>query len=298
MAEHWNIGQPETIALGDTVRSLRLTTVAGRINLIGTDGPPTLEVTKVAGDPVRVELDDGALTVRHSEQRNPLSGLMSLLGARRNAVELSLALPPDTPVDVQVVSGPVVVSNFHEAVNVKGVSGELTLAGVHGVARIATVSGAISAEQSTGDLSVKAISGTITVIAGAGGTIDLTTVSGAITLDLENPFPSRVKLQCVSGSLTVRLPHSPDVSVDLGTASGRAASAFPQLRSTGTGTGQRLSGTLGAGTARLTGKTVSGAVTVLRRRTEEEPGEPWTDQPVADRRPTANDSDQDSEDAR
>lgn len=278
MPESWKLERPGQVALGEGVRSLRLTAMAGRVNLIGTDGPATLEVTRISGPPLFAQLTDGQLVVRHGEAGKPQLAQW-LLGGRKAEVELSLALPPDTLLDVRVVSGPVVVSNFHERVAVKGVSGEVTLAGLHGSARVSTVSGAITVEEVTGDLSVKALSGSITVIAGAGGTIDLSAVSGAISLDLQDPVPSPVKLQCVSGAVTVRLPHDPDVHVDLSTSNGRAVSSFPQVRTSGTRSAQRLSGTVGAGTATLFGKTVSGSVTLLRRSADEEPWDLMVDDP-------------------
>ncbi len=286
MPQSWKLEGPGRVALGEGVRSLRLTAMAGRVNLIGTDGPATLEVTRISGQPLYATLDGGQLAVRHGEAGKPQLAQW-LLGGKRAEVELSLALPPDTLVDVRVVSGPVVVSNFHERVAVKGVSGEVTLAGVHGSARVSTVSGAITAEQVTGDLSVKALSGSITVIAGAGGRIDLSAVSGAIALDLEDPVPTPVKLQCVSGAVTVRLPHDPDVHVDLSTANGRAVSSFPQVRASGTRGSQRLSGTVGAGTATLFGKTVSGSVTLLRRSADEEPWDLLVDEQPAPATDTA-----------
>ncbi len=281
MPESWMLEQSDRIALGDGVRSLRLVAMAGRVNLIGTDGPATLEVSSISGPPLYVERSDrGDLLVRHGEAARPPQLLGWLLGGRRAEVSLSLALPPDAVLDVRVLSGPVVVSNFHEGVSVRGASGEVTLAGVHGSARVSTVSGAITAEQVTGDLTVKAVSGAITVIAGAGGAIDLTAVSGAIAVDLEDPVPATVKLQCVSGAMTVRLPHDPDMRVDLGTANGRAVSAFPEVRASGVRGSQKLTGTIGAGQATLVGKTVSGAVTLLRRSADEEPWDLVIDDPA------------------
>lgn len=275
MSESWTLEQSDKVALGAGVRSLRLVAFAGRVNLIGTDGPATLEVSRVSGPPLYVERsDDGELVVRHGEYSRPPQLLQWLIGGRRSEVDLSLALPPDTVLDVKVISGPVVVSNFHEGVTVKGATGEVTLAGVHGSARVTTVSGAITAEQVTGDLTVKAVSGAITVIAGAGGAIDLTAVSGAISVDLEDPVPSTVRLQCVSGAMTVRLPHDPDMRVDLGTGNGRAVSAFPEVRASGMRGSQKLSGTIGGGRATLVGKTVSGAVTLLRRSADVDE-DPW-----------------------
>jgi hypothetical protein len=285
MPESWKLEQPEQIALGEGVRSLRLIAMSGRVNLIGSDAAATLEVTRISGPPLYVERSDsGELVVRHGEYAKPQL-FQWLFGGRRAEADLSLALPPDTLVDVKVISGPVVVSNFHEGVTVRGASGEVTLAGVHGSARVSTVSGAVTADEVTGDLTVKAVSGAITVIAGAGGAIDLSAVSGAIAVDLEDPVPSTVKLQCVSGAMTVRLPHDPDMRVDLGTANGRAVSSFPQVRASGTRGSQKLSGTIGSGAARLTGKTVSGSVTLLRRSADEEPWDLGVDDVTDDQAP-------------
>ena len=269
MGEKWKIEQPEQLSLGEGVHRLRLTAVGGRINVLGVDGPASLEVSRISGPPLNVELEDGELTVKHGEDLR--LGLLGWLtrGARQE-VELSLSIPPDALVEMTVVSGPVVLSNFHERVTVKGVSGELTLAGVYGPTSVSTVSGAVTVEQATDDLKVKAVSGAITVIAGAGGDIDLNTVAGSITLDLEDPMPGKVHATCVSGGLTVRLPHDPDVEVNVTSTSGRATTAFPEISRTRQPGSSRLHGVIGAGGARLSGHTVSGSITLLRREPDEE----------------------------
>lgn len=269
MAERWKIEAPEQLAIGDGVHRLRLTAVGGRINVLGVDGPAALEVNRISGPPLNVELEDGELTVKHGEDLK--SGLFSWLARGvKQEVELSVSVPPDALLEITVVSGPVVVSNFHERVNVKGVSGELTLAGVYGPTSVSTVSGPVTVEQATDDLKVKAVSGTITVLAGAGGDIDLSTVAGAITLDLEDPMPGRVHATCVSGSLTVRLPHDPDVEVNITSTSGRATTAFPEISRSRQPGSSRLSGVIGTGAAHLKGHTVSGSITLLRREPDED----------------------------
>lgn len=265
----WTIDQPDQLNFDVPVRALKLSVAQGRINVIGTDGPPTLEVTRITGKPLRIELLDGELKVSHGDEFKP-HFVGWLLSGRRQEVELSLALPPDAVVELNVVSGAVVVSNFHERTTVRGVSGDITLAGVHGNTKVNTVSGAITAEQATGDIKINAISGAITVIAGAGGRIDLNTVSGSLTLDLEDPVPDEISLQCVSGAMTIRLPHDPDIKVDLSTAHGRATSSFPSVTERGWHSSRQLTGQIGTGAARLRGNTVSGAVTLLRRSAEDE----------------------------
>lgn len=219
------------------------------------------------------------------------------MSGRQQEVELSLALPPDCLVDLRIASGPVVVSNFHERIEVQGVSSEITLAGIHGAATLQTVSGGVTAEHVTGDLTAKSVSGAITVIAAAGNRLDLSTVSGRLTLDLDEPVPGSVQMQSVSGALTVRLPHDPDVQVDLGTTSGNAVSAFPQVtarRAPGSG---RLSGTIGRGAATLRGQTVSGSMTLLRREDDGALDEDYDDGPT-DATPGDADRHSDIEDAR
>ena len=286
----WSIDQPDQLGFDGPVRTLKLGVAQGRINVIGTDGPPTLEVTRITGPALTVELDDGDLRITHGQEGKP-NILGWLFSGRRQEVDLSLALPPDALVDLNVVSGAVVVSNFHERVAVRGVSGDITLAGVHGSAKVNTVSGAITAEQVTGDIKVNAISGAITVIAGAGGRIDLSTVSGPLTLDLENPLPSDISLQCVSGALTIRLPHEPDVKVELSTANGRVATSFPDLTERGWHNTRQLTGQIGTGEAKLRGSTVSGAVTLLRRSAEDDYADDFEDDiptEVQDRRPAGD----------
>jgi DUF4097 and DUF4098 domain-containing protein YvlB len=268
MGERWKIEQPEQLAIGEGVHRLRLSAVGGRINVLGVDGPAALEVNRIVGPPLNVELEDGELTVKHGEDfRSGLWGWLTR-GARQE-VELSISVPPDALVELTVVSGPVVVSNFHERVTVKGVSGEITLAGVYGPTSVSTDSGAVTVEKDTDDLKVKAVSGSITVLAGAGGDIDLNTVAGAITVDLDDPMPGKVRAACVSGGLTVRLPHDPDVEVNITSTSGRATTAFPEITKSRQPGSSRLSGVIGSGASHLKGHTVSGSITLLRREADE-----------------------------
>ena len=286
MSQSWSIEAPQRIELDGPVRSVKLNAVACRFNVIGTksgeignggepeDAPPqganpVLEVTKVVGPPLDVTLEDGHLVIRHRAlgQSNMFGWLF---GHNRMEVELTLAVPADCATRVNIVSGSVVASALRRDVSIRTVSGDVTLAGLSGGTRAETVSGTITAEQVVGDLRVNAVSGSITVIAGAGRAIDLSAVSGTIALDLENPMPRSVKVNCVSGSITARLPYKPDVTVDVKASNGRATSAFPELSVERVHNSQHLAGSLGTGSARLSGHIMSGAVTLLRRDADDE----------------------------
>jgi hypothetical protein len=262
-----SIDRPGVVSF-DEVRQVKLTVPRGRIDVIGMDGPPTLEVTKISGKPLNIWLSEGVLSLSHGRSG---WGPAPLWWLRNQHIELSLGVPPDAAVELSVVSGSLVVSNFRRRVEVKGVSGDITLAGLTGGARVATVSGPITAEQVIGDLAIEAVSGSITVVASAGGRITAHTVSGDMAVDLVDPMPPEVDLQCVSGSLAIRLPHNPDVTVDL-SSHGRVTSTLPGLVRSGPPSMRRLNGRVGAGTARLHGATMSGAVTVMARDADESAG--------------------------
>ena len=66
----WTIDEPEKLTF-DTVRRLRVRTVAGSVGLVGTDDRPTLEVSELDGPPLRVRHQDGVLQVDHERPRWP-----------------------------------------------------------------------------------------------------------------------------------------------------------------------------------------------------------------------------------
>ena len=279
MTRH-EIKEPRQLTF-EGVHKLKVITIAGKVDVVGAGGPggpdgdrtATIDITRVRGhDSVIVELIDGELTVRHGDFKPGLLGWV--LGGRKIESDISISVPPDCLVDVSVVSGPLVVSNLHETTKVQGVSGEITLNAIHGPATAKTISGSITAESVTDDLSAHTVSGSITVIAlGTDSRIKAGTTSGAITVDLEDGSDApRVDLNCVSGTVTVRVPADANLAVDMATMHGRTTSAFPELTSRAMfsggprlGTPQKLTGTLGTGAGHLKAHAVSGDMTVLRR---------------------------------
>jgi hypothetical protein len=260
----WTLDHPDKLTF-DTVRALRVATTSGKLNVVGTDGPPTVEVTRVSGRPLIVEQDGDTLTIR---QERPGGGLLSLVLTKmvhNDEVDVSVSVPPDCVVDLDVVSGPIVVSNLHEHTKVVTTSGDVTLAELHGDTAVNAVSGNITAESVTGDFSAHTVSGGITVIAGGGGSIAVGTTSGEITLDVEAPEPKSIELDCISGAITVRLPHQPNLAVEMTAMHGTVTSAFPDLRTAKSFVSTRLAGVLGDGSGRLRASATSGRLTLLRR---------------------------------
>jgi uncharacterized protein YaiE (UPF0345 family) len=264
----WTVEEPQKLTFG-TVRRLRVRTVAGGIDVVGTDDRPTLEVSELDGPPLRVRHQDGELEIGY--ERTGWPGPFGwLLGRRRRHVAvISLAVPRDCEVDLGVVSSGLMVSGLRAPLVARTVSGEITLAGCTGQVEAQTVSGALQAHGVAGDLWAHTVSGDLTLVEG-GGTVGARTISGAITLDLRAPGAGDIRLTTVSGDVTVRLPQASDLQVQVQSTSGQVASAFDELRREGRPALRSIRGRLGAGTGRLHASSTSGHVALLRREPEPE----------------------------
>ena len=262
--ESWTIKEPTTLTF-DVVKNLRIKTISGAVDVVGTDARPTLEVTSISGKDLEVRLDDdGYLDIGYPDgPRWP--GLIDWLTGHgaRTSVRLSVAVPPDCKVDVEMVSVTTVVSGIDGQVRVNGISGDVTLARLADV-EAGTISGSIEAERISGTFAAKTVSGGITAAGLSGRAAVAETVSGAVTLDIETPVPT-MHLTTVSGDATVRVPHKSDLDVRLTTTSGQVASSFAEIRSSGLPGSRSADGTIGAGGPRLRAHTVSGHITLLRR---------------------------------
>ena len=58
----WTIDEPGKREL-DPVDRVLVRLIEGAVSVVGSDGPPTLEVSELEGEPLRVRQEDGALTV-------------------------------------------------------------------------------------------------------------------------------------------------------------------------------------------------------------------------------------------
>jgi hypothetical protein len=177
----WTLDEPGKREL-DPVDRVLVRLIEGAVSVVGSDGPPTLEVSELEGAPLRVRQEDGALTVDY--ERPGRLGLLAWLTSmgRRKAV-VTLAVPRDCRVELQVVSASLMAGGLRASVLAKTVSGEITLAGLGGAAEAETVSGAVQASAIRGDLSAATVSGEITVAEG-GGSVRARTISGTIAMDL------------------------------------------------------------------------------------------------------------------
>ncbi|HUP86679.1 MAG TPA: DUF4097 family beta strand repeat-containing protein [Acidimicrobiales bacterium] len=237
--------------------------VAGEVSVTAGGREATsvrLEVEVLRGPPVGVDVHDGVLVVEHQPLRSITRLLSGEMGVRAN---VSVIVPEGTETRVRTVSGDVFVGGIRSVTSLTTVSGRITATGLDGEVGLRTVSGDIDVQGVDGTVRANAVSGDVTISGGAPAEVTARAVSGELTLDFDE-VPDAVECTTVSGDVAVRLPADADVDLEAVTVSGRLESGYPDVLDSSK---RRLSGRIGEGGRRLSVRTTSGDVTVLRRAT-------------------------------
>ena len=259
---HWTVEAPTSLDFDD-VTGLRVRLIAGSVAVLATDGRPSLDVARVSGDPLDVTYEDGVLTITH--ENLTWEGLLKWLRPQRASATVTVTVPRTCPVQVGVVSATAVLSGISARASVKSVSGGITLDGVTGDVDAHTVSGTLEAQGVNGRLNFSTVSGDLALADGWLERLDVNSVSGDVTADLDLDPMGGMHVATVSGEVTLRLPAESDAQVRLQSVSGGVRSEFAELRSTSAPASHTVSGSLGAGSGHLSVTTMSGRVMLLRR---------------------------------
>ncbi len=264
----WTIEAPTSLEFDD-VTGLRVRLIAGSVAVLATDGKPSLDVSSVQGDPLTVTYDDGILTIAH--ENLTWEGLLKWLRPQRHSATVTITVPRKCPTQVGVVSATAVMSGISSRASVKSVSGGITLDGVTGDVDANTVSGALEAQGINGRLNFRTVSGDLTLADGWLERLDANVVSGDVTADIDLDPLGGMQVTTVSGEVTLRLPAEADAQVNLHSLSGDVRSEFPELKRTSAPASRSVSGSLGAGSGHVSVTTMSGRVMLLRRAGREQP---------------------------
>ena len=260
----WTIDAPDRLSF-DHVENLDVRIVAGRLDVLASDGPPTLEIAEIdSASPLLVTYDEETRTLTVAYRDLTWDGLLGWLRRDKRRTVLSIAVPKTCRVKAGVVTAPAVVAGFERVTNLKSVSGDIVLDGVSGEVVANTVSGAVESRAMEGDLSFISVSGDLTVAKGTPRRLKANTVSGRITADLMLRPTGHVTLNSVSGDILVRLPKNVDADVNVKSTSGRLVSTFEELSTKSAPGSTSMSGRLGGGMASLSAITVNGEVALLK----------------------------------
>jgi hypothetical protein len=259
----WTIEAPTTLEFDDVVTSLRVRLIAGSVAVLATDGTPSVDVTSIEGDPLTVSYEGGMLTIAH--ENLSWEGLLKWLRPQRHSATVTVTVPRKCQTQVGVVSASAVMSGIGARTSVKSVSGGITLDGVTGDVDANTVSGALEAQGINGRLNFRTVSGDLTLADGWLERLDANVVSGDVTADVDLDPLGGVQVTTVSGEVTLRLPAEADAQVNLHSLSGDVRSEFTELVRSSAPASRSVSGSLGAGSGHVSVNTMSGRVMLLRR---------------------------------
>lgn len=262
----WTIDEPTTLDF-DGVVALKATLVAGNISILASDEPPSLHIGTVEGQPILVTHEAGMLNITHENLM--WEGVLKWLRSIRCDADITVTLPRDCPVTINLITASAVIAGLSARTSVKSGSGDVTLDGVTGKIEANTVSGVVEAQGLDGTVSFNSVSGDLALAGGSVTALTASTLSGRVAADIDLAADSKVRISTVSGEVALRLPESTSADVTLTAAAGRIDTSFPELRREDRAITQAVSGKLGEGAGRLTVNTVSGSVTLLSRSEEE-----------------------------
>ncbi|HEY4461696.1 MAG TPA: DUF4097 family beta strand repeat-containing protein [Streptosporangiaceae bacterium] len=267
----WTVDAPVRLAFDD-VTSLKVRTIAGSVAILATTETPSLDITRLAGQPLRVTHEDGVLTISYEDLS--WDGLLEWLRPRNHSAELTVTVPRDCPAQVGVIAASAVVSGITARTSLKSVSGAITLDGVSGDFDARTVAGDVEAQDVRGQVTFNSVSGDLTLAGGSLDRLDAKTVSGSVTADVDLGKSSRVRVATLSADVALRLPATSDARVDLRSTAGRVLTEFGSLQDGRSAGSHSVTGTLGTGSAKVSVTTLSGRVTLLRRG-QQAPAQPY-----------------------
>jgi hypothetical protein len=282
----WTIDGPTSLDF-DEVTALDVHLAGGTVAVLATDDRPAFVVTELDGRPLRVSHVAGKLTVGY--EKPSLDGLFGLdkpsvddlLGAelpsldkllgflkpRRGTAAVTITVPADCPIELDVSSASAIVSGLSAGVAVKSLSGAITLDGITGDVTAETMSGEVAACDIDGEIRLRSMSGRLTLAGGKLSALEANSMSGQVTADVTLAPSGSMRINTKSGAVTLRLPADSDAQVRLHSTSGAVRSEFDSLKTTKGPASHAASGNVGAGTGHVSVTTVSGAVTLLRRAT-------------------------------
>lgn len=259
--EKWLVDGPKTIDI-ESARTLKVGLIGGQIDIVAHDEPGIrVEVHSVSGKDLKVSIDGDVVEIDHPQLGwdNWLDVFKSWTG--RAKADVSVMVPRDIRVKLGVVSASALLSGVNEDASLSTVSGDIVVDSVRGDLSLNSVSGELTVRNHYGKIDAKSVSGDITA-AGTLHRFSSDSVSGAVMLDTAD-IPDEIRVNTVSGAVTVRLEADVPAAYALNTVGGKLQIGDHSI----TGIKGRYAGKWGELDKRWTDlrvNTVGGDVSVLR----------------------------------
>ncbi|MGG7466081.1 DUF4097 family beta strand repeat-containing protein [Plantibacter sp. YIM 135347] len=264
--EKWVIAPGETRVIDiDLVRKLKVGLIGGQIDIIGHDEPGArIEVNGVTGKDLKISINGDQAEIDHPQLRwDNFIEVFKNFGSNRATAEVSVLVPRDVALNIGVVTASGLVSGITADTKVNTVSGDLVIDDVTGDLDVNSVNGEITVQNHNGRINAHSVSGDVT----ASGRISKAAVDGVashILLDVQGPCDS-LELNSVSGSITVRLDEELPARFTTNTVSGTLTIDGSLIKGVHGKGYTAHTGTLAGQFVEVRANTVSGGITVLRR---------------------------------
>lgn len=269
----------EKTVKADPHGAVRVSNVAGKVQVIGWDRAEVEVKAQLSGDIERVDVlnDNGRTTIikvilpRSShdgtadlEIHVPLQSDVAISAVSAD-VETQRVLGPQ---HLTTVSGEI-RAEFAKDFEGKTVSGDLRLKGQseNGAVHVSSVSGNVFLERAGGDVEVTSVSGDLLLDVASVTTVRTRTTSGDVSLRGALASDGNVDADTISGDITVRVKPQAGFEYEATSFSGTIGNCFGRhVEHTSThGPGTRLIGSAGEGRGRVRVKSMSGNVAICDR---------------------------------
>ena len=217
--EQWLVSSEKTIEI-ESVRTLKVSLIAGRVDIIGHDEPGTrVEIHSVRGKALKVSVDGDALEIDHPQLGwdNFLEVFASFRGAA--SADVSIVVPRDVALKFGVISAKALITGLTTGAKLSTVNGDIVVDNMSGDLELNAVKGEISIRDHRGAITSKTVSGDVTA-SGALTKFRSDGVSGNVFLDVSG-LPTEIKVNTISGNVTVRLAWAVPTHYRVNTVSGK-----------------------------------------------------------------------------
>lgn len=249
--------------------------LAGSVHVSGWDRPElALQARLAPGQELDLQQRTGrvVIDVDHARQRRPDAARIELRVPHGSRLRLT-AVSADLEVyavhgelNLQTVSGAIIVREFGADVRARTVTGEMDLEGRAETGRIAlnTVQGRVRLAEAAGVLELSTVNGPVQIEGGRFERVRFSGVNGALRGKLELGDRGRLEADSIAGAVVLELPTDLPARFDLESFSGRIepCDGVAAQREGRHGPGTRLSHVRGEGSALVRVKTMSGAIDV------------------------------------
>jgi hypothetical protein len=232
-------------------------------------------------DAVRVQAFHGR---RSSVSIKPGSGVLVVTSSGMSAaIDYDISVPAWMPIKIEgtylyvavegtqadvtaeTVRGDISIKGGSSMVTAKSVEGEIILDGVRGKVNASSINQGVTVNGASGELSVETVNGPITLNNIESSTVDVSSVNGNLKYDGNTAANGRYRFTTHNGNISVGVPENGSAAFIVRIYNGSVRSDLQLQGGAEARRGQRITYTLGSGSAEFELESFGGTIQLRRR---------------------------------